>query len=128
MVNPVANALSKILNVEKKGEKSCLIHPTNKLIKEILKVLNEEGYLGTMEEITPLRGGVVKINLLGNINNCGAITPRFSVSLKEYEKFEKRYLPAKGAGVLVVSTPEGVMTQEKAKEKKLGGRLLAYCY
>ena len=31
-----------------------------------------------------------------------------------FEKFEKRYLLAKGFGILIVSTPFGIMVQEEA--------------
>ena len=46
----------------------------------------------------------------------------------DFEKFERRYLPAKDMGILIVSTPAGIMTHVEAKKKGLGGRLLAYCY
>ena len=46
----------------------------------------------------------------------------------KFEKFERRYLPAKDLGILFVSTPKGIMTHYDAKAKKLGGKLLAYCY
>ena len=58
----------------------------------------------------------------------GAIKPRFAVKATEYEKFEKRYLPAKGFGILIVSTVKGLMTHYEAKQQGLGGRLIAYCY
>jgi small subunit ribosomal protein S8 len=48
--------------------------------------------------------------------------------LHEFDKFEKRYLPARGFGIIIVSTNKGIMTLEEAKEKRIGGRLLAYCY
>jgi len=124
----LSNAMSKILNLEKVGKKECMIKPTSKIIKETLILLNEEGYLGAFEEVEDGRGKYLKLNLLSNINECGAIKPRFAVTLKDYEKFEKRYLPAKDFGVLLVSTSKGVMTHYKAKEKKMGGRLIAYCY
>ena len=59
---------------------------------------------------------------------CGAIKPNFSVKKDGFEKFEKRYLPAKDFGVLIVSTSQGIMTHVEAKEKKLGGKLIAYVY
>ena len=31
-------------------------------------------------------------------------------------------------GIILVSTPQGIMTHDQAKEKKTGGKLLAYCY
>ncbi|MBW2996894.1 30S ribosomal protein S8 [Candidatus Woesearchaeota archaeon] len=124
----LSNTMSKILNLEEVGKKDCEIKPVSKIIKKVLDILNEEGYIGKYEEIEDGKGNYIKLNLLGNINKCGAIKPRFAVSLEGYEKFEKRYLPAKGFGVLIVSTPQGMMTHHKAKEKKVGGRLIAYCY
>jgi small subunit ribosomal protein S8 len=126
--DPLANTMSKILSLEKIGRKECLIKPTSKLIKKVLDTLNEEGYVGKYEEVQDGRGSHLRLSLLGNINKCGAIKPRFSTKTGGYEKFEKRYLPSKGFGLLIVSTSQGFMTHNKAKEKKIGGRLIAYCY
>ena len=46
----------------------------------------------------------------------------------EFEKFERRYLPAKGFGFLLVSTSKGIMTNEEAKTNGVGGKLIAYIY
>jgi len=124
----LSNAMSKIHNYEKVGKKDLLIKPTSKQIKEVLDILNAEGFAGKYEEVNDNRGKYLKLSLLGNINECGAIKPRFSVKMSDYEKFEKRFLPAKDFGMLIVSTSKGMMTHYKAKEKKLGGRLIAYCY
>jgi small subunit ribosomal protein S8 len=120
--------MSKILNYEKVGKKECIIKPMSKIIKKVLDILNAEGYVGKYEEIDDGRGNYLKLNLLGNINKCGSIKPTFSVTLNGYEKFEKRYLPSKNFGLLIVSTSQGIMTHQKAKEKKIGGKLMAYCY
>ena len=126
--DPLANTLSAILNAERIGKKECVVRPVSKVIKKVLSVMQDNYYVGDAQETKDNRGGSIKVNLLGNINNCGAIKPRFSVKKDIYEKFEKRFLPAKGVGVIIVSTAQGIMTQENAKKKGLGGRLLAYCY
>lgn len=126
--DPLSNALSIILNNERIGKTECLIKPVSKLIKDILKVMKENLYVGSINEIEDRKGGMIKVNLLGNINKCGAIKPRYSVKKDVFEKFEKRCLPAKGIGILIVSTSSGVMTHTEAKKKGLGGKLLAYCY
>ena len=126
--DPLSNTMSKILNLEKVGKKECVLKPVSSIIRKVLDILNEEGYLGKYEEVDDGRGNYFKLNLLGNINSCGAIKPRFSVMIDGYEKFEKRFLPSKGFGVLIVSTSQGMMTHNKAKEKKIGGRLIAFCY
>jgi small subunit ribosomal protein S8 len=126
--DPLANALSVILNSEKIGKSECMIKPISKLIKEVLKVMKENGYIGEFKEVEDGKGGYIKINLLGMINKCGVIKPRYSSEKDNYEKFEKRYLPAKDIGIIFVSTTEGIMTHYAAKKKGIGGRLLAYCY
>lgn len=128
MNDPLANILSMIKNYEKIGRKEMLATPASKLVKSVLSILNSKGYIGKYEEVTAARGGVLKVHLLGAINAVGVIKPRFGVKMGEYEKFEKRFLPAKDVGVLIVSTSQGLMTHLEAKEKKTGGRLLAYCY
>jgi len=98
------------------------------MIKMVFTIMNEQGYLGSFEEVNDGKGGVLKVYLLGNINKCGVIKPRFSTTKHEFEKWEKRYLPAKDFGIIVVSTPQGLMTHYSAKEKQSGGKLIAYCY
>ncbi|NQU79826.1 30S ribosomal protein S8 [Candidatus Woesearchaeota archaeon] len=126
--DPLSNVMSKVNNYEKVGKKDCVIKPVSIIIKKLLDLLNQEGYMGKYKEFEDGKGNHLKLDLLGNINKCGSIKPRFSVALDDYEKWEKRYLPSRGFGILIVSTSQGIMTHNKAKEKKIGGRLLAYCY
>jgi len=126
--DPLANVLSKIMNAEKVGIKKIKIKPASKLIKEVLKIMNEEGYAGSFNETEDKKGNILTINLLGNINKCNVIKPRYPVKSEDYEKYEKRYLPAKDFGVLIVSTTKGIMTHNQAKEKNLGGKLLVFVY
>ena len=126
--DPLANMMSLILNNEQIGRSKCLIKPVSKIIKEVLKVMKEYEYVGDFSEVKDSRGNYVNLTLLGNINKCGVIKPRYNAKNNEFEKFERRFLPAKDVGILLVSTPKGVMTHYESKSKKTGGRLLAYCY
>lgn len=126
--DPLAAALAKILNAEKVGKREVLVKPASKLIKEVITLMNEHKYIGSYEEIEDGKGGILKINIFGNINKCGVVKPRFSTKHNVFEKWEKRYLPSKDFGVIIVSTSQGIMTHYKAKEKKVGGKLIAYCY
>jgi len=126
--DPLANALSNILNKENAKTKECLIKPSSKIIKEILNIMKDNYYIGEFKEIEDSKGNMLSVQLLNKINKCGVIKPRFSVKKDGYEKFEKRFLPAKGFGILIVSTPQGIMTNDEAKKKGIGGKLLAYCY
>ncbi len=126
--DPLSNAMSAIKNAERVGKEKCVVKPASKLIGNVLKVMKEHGYIKGFEYVENHRGGKFIVELCGRINDCGAIRPRFSVKRTEYEKFEKRYLPARDFGILIVSTTKGVMSQREARELGLGGVLLAYVY
>ncbi len=126
--DPLANVLSFIKNYERLGRSELFAGNNSKVIRTILAILQEEGYIGGFEEISDGKGKVLKINLLGKINKIGVIKPRFAVKKSDFEKFEKRFLPARGFGILIVTTPKGIMTNTKAKEQGIGGKLICYCY
>ncbi len=90
--------------------------------------MNTHNYIGKYTITKTTRGDILNLNLLGKINKCGVIKPRFNVKRNEFEKFERRYLPAKGFGFLLVSTSKGIMTNEEAKTNGVGGKLIAYIY
>ena len=124
----LANMYSHILNCEKIGKKTCEVRPSSLFMKENLRLLKERGYIENYEESVDNKGNSLVITLNGRINKCNVIKPRFSVKVDNYEKFEKRFLPARNFGILIVSTPKGLVEHEKAKEMKMGGRLIAFCY
>lgn len=117
-----------IKNYENARKREVVVKPASKLIADVLRAAQQEGFIGEFEFIDDGKAGKFRIALLGKINNCGVIRPRHAVKRDDYEKWEKRYLPAAGFGVLVVSTPKGIMTHAQAIEQGMGGRLLAYVY
>ncbi|NTV22939.1 MAG: 30S ribosomal protein S8 [Nanoarchaeota archaeon] len=126
--DPLANVLSHISMEDKKGKGKITVKPVSKMLKAVLGILKDNKYLGELKPVEESRGGAIELNLLGVINSAGVIKPRYSVTLDTYKKFEQRYLPASGFGLLIVSTNKGLMTQEEAIKNKLGGRLIAYVY
>jgi small subunit ribosomal protein S8 len=128
MNDPLANAMSQILNAEKNAKAEATLRPSSKILKRVLEIMKDEGYVGEFTEIEDGKGNQLKISLLGKINKCGVIKPRFALTLEEFEKFEKRFLPAQGFGILIISTSQGVITLDEAKKRKIGGKLLAYAY
>ncbi len=128
MNNPLAAVLSHILNSEATGKKEVFVKPASKLVKGVLEILNDEGYIGDFELIEDGKSNIFNVKLIGNINKCGVVSPRFAVKIDGYEKYEKRYLPARDFGILIMLTSQGMMTHRQAKEKRIGGRLAAYCY
>lgn len=128
LLDPLANALSKIQNYERARKREVVISPASKLIKEVLRIMQEEGFIEEFTFVDDGKAGQINVKLQGKINGCGVIKPRYSTKHNEYEIWEKRYLPAAGFGVLVVSTQKGIMAHKKAMELGLGGRLIAYVY
>ena len=126
--DPLADALSLIKNAEMKGKGACIIRPSSKLIGGVLNLLKEKGYIGSYELVDDGRAGVFQVNLLGNINNCGVIKPRYPIKREELEKWESRYLPAREFGLLILTTTSGVISNAEAKQMGIGGKLLAYVY
>src|SRR3989338_7550600 len=85
----LSNALSHITNCEKARKNECIIKPSSSLIKKVLQIMKDNRYIGDFKEQQG-RGGYIKITLLGKINMCGSIKPRFSIKKNEIEKYEKR--------------------------------------
>jgi small subunit ribosomal protein S8 len=126
--NVLANLFSSLQNAEMRNKKECTIIPASSLASEVLKVLQKRRYVGEFEFIDDGVGGKLRVQLLGRINKCGVISPRFPVKSSRLVDWEHRYLPAVGVGTLIVSTPKGVMSHTEAQEKGLGGRLVGYVY
>jgi len=126
--DPLNDAISVIKNAERTGKSDCTVAPKSRLLMSVLEILQRKGYVGELEVSEDRRGGSVRVRLVRQINDCGIIKPRFPVKNAEFDRWEKRYLPAQGFGLLVVSTPKGVMSHEDAKSMGIGGRLIAYAY
>lgn len=123
----LADVLSTMKNAERVGKKECTIR-ASKVVNSVLKVIQDHGYIGNIEFVDDGKSGKLKIDLKGKIIDTNVIKPRFSVSLDEFEKFEKRFLPAREIGILILSTPKGIIDHKKAKELQVGGKLLAFVY
>ena len=127
-MDTIANGLTTIMNNELRRKKTCLIAPASKLLGNVLRVIQMNGYIGEFEFIDDGRSGKFRVQLLGRVNKCGAIKPRYAVKAKEIEKWGKIYLPSRDIGILAVSTPGGVISHREAKERNAGGSLLAFIY
>ena len=123
----ISDVFTILKNAENVGKKECIVEASN-LTKNILKVIQQHKYIGDFEFIDDGKGGKFKIQLLGRINNCNSIKPRFSVRKDELVKYEKRYLPADKVGILLITTSKGVFDHSVAKKEKVGGKLLGFIY
>ena len=127
-IDTLSNGLTTLMNNEFRNKTSCVISPASKLLGRVLRVLQLNGYVGEFEFVEDGRSGKFRVQLLGRINKCGAVKPRYSVEADGFENWEKTFLPAREMGILVVSTSSGVVLHKEAKQKSVGGRLLAFVY
>ena len=123
----LADAFAVIKNSEGTGKRSCIV-PSSKIIKEVLKIMQKNKYIGSFEFMDDGKNGKFRIDLLGRINDCGVIRPRFSLGTDEFIMWEKRFLPSVNIGVLFMTTSKGILDHRQAKKEKTGGCLLGYVY
>jgi small subunit ribosomal protein S8 len=128
LTDPLSNALNSIYNNERRHKRECIVWPASKLMGQVLRVMQKNGYIGEFEFIDDGRAGKYRIQLLGRVNKCGVIKPRYAMGVPEIENWEERYLPSRDVGVLIVSTPRGVISHSDARAAKVGGRLLAFVF
>lgn len=127
-MDTLTNGLITVINNEMRNKRECIISPASKLLGRVLRIMQLNGYIGEFEFIDDGRSGKFKVQLLGRINKCGAVKPRFAVKVDEFESWEKKFLPSRDVGIMVVSTSRGVVSHREAEEKSVGGRLLAFVY
>ena len=127
MVDVFADAINKIKVYENAGMYECTVQST-RLMRAVLDTMKSNNYITKYEEVKEEKFKTIKITLSKRINDIGVIKPRYPVSARELQKYEMRYIPSKDFGILIVSTPQGIMTNKEAKQKNTGGRLIAYVY
>ena len=119
----VSDALNQIMNAKRSKKKELTITHHSKLLASVLAIAKLNGYIKDFH----VEGSKLKVTI-GKLNGCNAIKPRYTVGVEQIDRYVQRYLPAKGIGLIVVSTSEGLMTHSTAQEKNIGGSLIAFWF
>ncbi|KAJ3191264.1 40S ribosomal protein S15a [Entophlyctis luteolus] len=127
-VSVLSDCLKSIVNAEKMGKRQVLIRPSSKVIVKFLSVMQKHGYIGEFEIIDDHRSGKIVVQLIGRINKCGVISPRFNVKQDDVENWVAYLLPSRQFGYIVMTTSAGIMDHEEARRKKTGGKILGFFY
>jgi small subunit ribosomal protein S15Ae len=90
--------------------------------------MQKHGYIGEFEIIDDHRSKKIVIELLGRINKVGVISPRYDLTVTDFEKWTNSILPSRQFGHLVISTNQGIFTHEDARNRHIGGKIIGFFY
>ena len=104
----------------------------SKMTCEISRILKEEGYISDYVLEEEKNGNKITISLKyteGKKTRVITGLKRISKSgLRVYAKHDELPRVLNGLGIAIISTSEGIMTDRDARNKKLGGEVLAYVW
>ena len=128
--DPISDMLTTIRN----GlllSKEFVCTPSSKLKLNVLKVLQEEGYITSFKE-NKIKKEIKEIQIiLSYINGKPSIKLITRISKPGRRVYSKlKNLPSyfKGYGVTIVSTSKGIMTDKKARISNLSGEILCQIF
>ena len=122
----LSDMLARIKNAHqaKQVSTSCL---KSKLNINVLSVLKDEGYIRDFKDVE-VRKGINSIKIeLKYFNGIPVIKKIKRISrpgIRKYSKISELNKPYGGLGISILSTPKGVMSDQQAKKKNVGGEIL----
>ena len=129
--DPIADMLTRIRNAQVAKHDTVEL-PSSKAKKAIAKILLDEGYIKSVENINDGVQGTIKITLkYVDGKNTPVIAGLKRISkpgLRVYAKCEDMPKVLGGLGIAIVSTSKGLMTDKDARKNNLGGEVLAYIW
>ncbi|KAA1039695.1 30S ribosomal protein S8 [Macrococcus equipercicus] len=130
MSDPIADMLTRVRNANMVRHEKLEV-PASNIKKEIAEILKKEGFVKSVEYIEDDKQGVIRMFLKYGANNERVITGLKRISkpgLRVYAKADELPRVLNGLGVALVSTSEGVLTDKEARQRNIGGEVLAYIW
>ena len=130
MNDPIADMLTRIRNAQVARHDTVTI-PASNMKKEIAKILLDEGYIKSVENVNDGLQGSIKITLKYLDKKQPVIVGLRRISkpgLRVYATCEELPKVLGGLGIAIVSTSRGVMTDRAARKENIGGEVLCYIW
>lgn len=130
ITDAIADMLTRIRNASSAKHETVDI-PASTLKKSVAKILLEEGYVKSVEDIKDEKQGVIRVVLKYSANKQNVITGIKRISkpgLRVYAGKDEIPKVLGGLGVAIISTSKGIMTDKKARFEGVGGEVLAFIW
>ena len=130
MTDPIADYLTRIRNANMAKHDSVEI-PASNMKKSISEILKNEGFINGYEVIDDNKQGIIKIDLKYGPNGERVISGLKRISkpgLRNYVDAANLPKVLNGLGIAIVSTSAGVITDKEARDKNIGGEVIAYVW
>ena len=130
MTDPIADFLTRIRNANMR-KFDVVEAPASKIKRDIANILKAEGYVKDVEFIEDDKQGIIRVFLKYGQNGEKVITNLKRVSkpgLRVYKKREDLPKVLNGLGIAILSTSEGLLTDKEARQKNVGGEVIAYVW
>lgn len=121
--------ISQLIITMKNGSlanKESVLVPYSKLKNSILACLEKEGFISSFSKKTKKGQAFIEINLVYNDNKPKIVdVERVSKPSKRVYIAVKEIFPVKnGKGLMVISTPKGILGGKDARKEQVGGEVL----
>jgi small subunit ribosomal protein S8 len=130
LTDPISDYLTRIRNAAAADHSEVEV-PASRLKKEMSRILKEQGYIAGYA-VEPTRvGEVIRIELRYTEDRRPVISGLSRVSRpgrRRYVAGDRVPRVQGGMGTAIVSTSVGVMTGHEAKERGVGGEVVAYVW
>jgi small subunit ribosomal protein S8 len=126
MTDPIADLLTRIRNAHL-AKHAAVDVPASKMKLGIVKIMKDEGYVTDYESVDDGRHGVIRVGLKYLGSGAAAIRGMERVSRPGRRIYRgKDEIPKvlNGLGVVIVSTPAGVLTGSACRQQGVGGEVL----
>jgi len=130
LTDPIADYLTRIRNALGSGHDQVEI-PSSRLKLEMTRILKEQGYIRDFVKQPARVGDAIKISLKYTEDRRPVIAGLERISRPGRRRYvDHKHVPRVdgGTGTAIVSTSVGVMTGHEAKQKGVGGEVVAYIW